>query len=109
MSDDKMTLRQAIDSADDVDANVVTEEWSTDRLHETTYLRMRGIQHLRLDVAGVNCCWVFAETEDLTDEVAIYRDGEASVNPREFYRVMNEVKREMFEFLDSNKAKAHTA
>lgn len=80
-------------------------EWMTDRLHEAAYLRMQGFVHFRFHMDGRNCCWVYAETEELLAAIAIYRDREAEVEPREFSRITGEVKREMFEFLDSFKSR----
>lgn len=79
--------------------------WMTDRLHEAAYLKMAGFTHIRYEMDGKNCCWVYADSDELQEEVATYRDREAEVEPREFSRITNEVKREMFEFIDSFKSR----
>lgn len=82
----------------------LTSEYRTDVLSLAVFLNLEGHCHQRLEMRGVKAVWVFAVTDELNELVNDYQLEVGSVSPRAFIDELARCRRELFQFLDDNKA-----
>lgn len=77
-------------------------EWRTKDMALAAYLGCLGHEYLRMDLVDESCYWVFQETEGLKDEVSVFLEGKALVEPNKLNSNFAALKRDMFDFGRAN-------
>lgn len=60
------------------------------------YLKLSQFELVKVDWDETGCQWCFIDSADLRTAIAIYDEGSALVDPKEYNRVFLEVRSEMF-------------
>ena len=79
--------------------------WRTKEMALAAYLKCLGHRYVRMEIDEsnhpVSCFWVFEETDELTDEVFKYLEGDGLVEPKGFNNNVAQLKNGMFDYLRS--------
>lgn len=77
------------------------EFYRTNDMAQATYLKLQGHSVQRVAWADDSCYWYYRITDAMLDDLEDFSEGKALVEPREYNRFFNRVKREFYEVKDS--------
>jgi len=77
-----------------------SDVWETTDLTTAAYLRAIDIRYEEMRAENGEVIWSFVRCPELTEAIAQYSMGEASVEPEEFSRQLLKLRRRMFDVLD---------
>lgn len=77
------------------------EFYRTNDMAMATFLKMRGHSVQLLVWESKTCYWIFRVTDALLDDMELFSDGKAVVEPRSYNKVFTQVKREFYDSKDN--------
>lgn len=80
-----------------VDYTLDPEEfYRTNDMAMATFLKMNGNPVQHMSWVGQTCYWVFRITDALLDQIELFGEGNARVEPKEYNRAFHQTKKEFY-------------